>query len=186
MASQGPNFPTGIVTGGIAPENANDWLNPTNVGANDGAEASITAATFDSPDISFQLSTDTYGFSIPAGSTIDGIVVEIEKRDAAIGSAVDFRVQLQDITGFIGSNKADTVTDWPTAATIITYGSSTDTWAASPTVDIVNSTSFGVVLSAQATSANTDIFVDFIRITIHYTAGAGGATQTGWAGGGWW
>lgn len=176
MASQGPNYPATVTTTSPAPENANDWLNPTNVGAADGAEASITAATYDSPDISFRLNARNYGFTIPAGATIDGVLVEINKRDQAIGGAVDFRVQLQDGNGnLVGTNKADTLTDWPTNATTISYGGAADGWNASLTPTLVNGTLFGVIFSAQATAANTDIFVDFIRVTVYYTAAPAGA-----------
>lgn len=170
MATQGPNFPGTITTASVLPEDDNDWTNAVNVGANDGSEATITAATYDANDISFQLRARNLGFTIPTGSTITGITVEIEKRDQAIGAAVDNRVQLTDASGtLVGDNKADTVTDWPTAATIITYGGSSDTWNASPTVAMVNDPDFGVTLSVKATAANTDIFVDFIRVTITYT-----------------
>lgn len=170
MPTAGPNFPGTVTTAAVAPEENNDWTNPGNVSANDGAEATITAATYDANDISFQLRARNLGFSIPTGATITGITVEIEKRDQAIGNAVDFRVQLTDASGtLVGDNKADTVTGWPTAATIITYGGVADTWAASPTPAMVNDPDFGVTLSAQATAANTDIFVDFIRVTITYT-----------------
>ena len=170
MASQGPRYPTSAVNVSTAPENAEPWVSPTNVGADDAAEASITAATYDSPDISQQLRTSGYGFTIPAGATIDGIVVEIMRRNSA-GAASDHRVQLQNEGNIlVGDNKADTALDWPTAEALKTYGSPTDTWAASPTVDMVNDNSFfGVTLSVQADAANTDIQVDFIRMTVYYT-----------------
>lgn len=170
MATQGPLYPGTVTSVAVAPENAEAWVNPGNISSDNGVEASVTAATYDSPDITQQLRARNFGFSIPTGSTIDGITVEIEKRDAAIGNAVDNRVQLSDDTGtHVGTNKADTVTGWPTAATIITYGGVADTWAASPTPAMVNDPDFGVTLSATATLANTDVFVDFIRMTITYT-----------------
>lgn len=170
MATQGPLFPGTVTTASVLPEDDNDWTSPGSVSADDGTEANITAATYDANDISFQLRARNFGFSIPADSTIDGITVEIEKRDQAIGAAVDNRVQLSDDSGnLVGDNKADTVTDWPTAATIVTYGGAADNWNASPTVTMVNDPDFGVTLSVKATAANTDIFVDFIRMTINYT-----------------
>lgn len=173
MASQGPRYPGTVATQSVLPEDDNDWTTPGNVSADDGAEATITAATYDANDISFRLKAQNLGFTIPSGATIDGILVEIEKRDAAIGAAVDYRVQLFDAAGaLVGTNKADTVTDWPTAATIVSYGGATDTWAASPTAAMVNDVDFGVALAVEATAANTDIFVDFIRITVYYTEGA--------------
>lgn len=163
------NYPTTAVNESVAPENTDAWVNPTNVGADDANEATITAATFDSPDISQRLKTGGYGFSIPSGSSIDGITVEIMRRNSA-GAASDNRVQLTDDAGtLVGDNKADTALDWPTAEALKSYGGATDTWSISPTVAMVNDPDFGVTLSVQADAANTDIQVDFIRITIHYT-----------------
>lgn len=171
MATQGPLYPTAAVNNSAAPESAEPWVNPTNVGADDTSEAVITAATYDSPDISQQLVTSGYGFTIPTGSTIDGIVVEIMRRNSA-GAASDNRVQLRNEAGtLVGDNKADTALDWPTTEALKTYGSSSDDWlpAGSWTPEQVNDPDFGLVLSVQADAANTDIQVDFIRITITYT-----------------
>lgn len=170
MASEGPLFP-GTVTTEVGPSGDDDWVSPGNISANDGAFASITAASFDAGDDSFRLKAQNFGFTIPAGATIDGIVVEIERGNAA-GAASDNEVRLYDSTGtLVGDNKA-AAGDWPAAGTIATYGGSTDTWnAALDEVDI-NDADFGVAFIANADAANTDITVDFIRVTVHYTAPA--------------
>lgn len=170
MATAGPNFPSSATNNSSAPESAEAWVNPTNIFSDNATEASITAATFDSPDISQRLFAQGFGFAIPGGSTIDGITVEIDRRDGGVGAASDNRVQLLDASSaLVGDNKADLPTDWPTNSAIATYGGAADKWNATPTVDMVNSANFGVALSVQADAANTDIFVDFIRITITYT-----------------
>ena len=173
MASLGPNFPgtTASLANAGTSENAEAWVNPGNVVSDNGTEATITAATYDTPDISQLLVVSNFGFQVPAGATIRGIVVEIERRDQAIGAASDNRVQLAKGTTFaslVGSNQADTALDWPTAATVKTYGTSTDLWGTTWTAAEVNASSFAVMLSVQADAANTDIFVDFIRVTVHY------------------
>ena len=169
MASQGPNFPSAAVNVSAAPESAEAWVNPTNVFSDDGTETTITAATYDTPDISQQLVMSGFGFSIPGTATIDGIVVEIDRRNSA-GAASDNRVQLRNASGtLVGTNKAATTTDWPTTTAVASYGSASDTWTASPTPAMVNDPDFGVVLSVQADAANTDIQVDFVRVTVHYT-----------------
>jgi len=179
MATQGPLFPSSFNTTSLAPENANDWLNTTNLSADDGSEAQITAATYDAGDISFRLFTRGFGFSVPVGATIDGVVVEIERRCFA-GAAADNRVQLTDDTGaLIGSNKA-TATAWPGTAGIATYGSSSDVWGATLTPTIVNDAQFGVVVSVAASANNTDIGIDFIRVTVHYTLGATTTKVVAW------
>ena len=173
MASQGPRYPgTGASLANAGTSESSDaWVTPGNVGADDGSEATITAATYDTPDISELLVASNFGFSIPAGSAINGIVVEIERRNSA-GAASDNRVQLAIGTAFVnlvGTNKADLPTDWPTTVGVATYGSATDSWSSGLRYDQVNSSGFAVFLSAQADAANTDIQVDYIRVTIHYT-----------------
>lgn len=173
MASSGPNYPgTGasLANAGTS-ENANGWTNPGNVGSSS-AVASITAATFDSPDISEILVASNFGFSLP-NSTINGITVEIRKRGyTSTNSGKDFRVQLSTSTAFsglVGSNKA-TADVWPqTTLATTTYGGSADTWSAGLTYSQINSSSFAVFVSAYANVANADIDVDWIRVTVTYT-----------------
>lgn len=177
MASQGPIYPGSATTVSSGSESANDWLNATNVAADDGSEAQITAATYDANDISFRIQAFNFGFTIPSGATIDGVVVEIDRRCFA-GSARDFRVQLRktgSATG-VGDNKADTVNNWPGTSTVKSYGGAADGWGAGLSQADVNDSTFGVLLSVSATANNTDIGVDFIRVTVHYTE-AGGAQQ---------
>jgi hypothetical protein len=186
VASQGPFYPTTATSvAGAAPETAEAWLTPANVVSDNGTESTIVAATYDSPDVSQRLRTTGHGFTIPAGSTINGIVVEIDRRSIIAGSGADYRVQLHDNGTLLGNNRADTVTVWPTTSGVKTYGTSTDiaSWGAITVAD-VNSATFGVALAASAKIANADIGVDFIRITVYYTAPAsephsGSATITG-------
>jgi len=173
MASQGPNFPsTGatLANAGTS-ENAEAWVTPGNVVSDNGTETTITASTYDSPDISQLLVASNFGFTIPAGATIDGIIVEIDRRNSA-GAASDNRVQLATGTTFatlVGNNKAAAATDWPTTTAVASYGASNDTWASGLTAAQINASGFAVFLSVQADAANTDIQVDYIRVTVHYT-----------------
>lgn len=177
MATQGPRYPSASSTSAVAGtgENSDAWVGPTNIQVDDTGTASITAPTFDSPDISDRLLAMNFGFTIPGTATIDGIEVGIDRSNAA-GAASDNRVQLLDATGAAaGNNNADTATDWPATLSVVTYGSSTTLWGLALTPSIVNDPDFGVCLSVQADGANTDVAVDFIRILVHYTPAAGGA-----------
>ena len=152
-------------------ENTDAWVSPTSVFADDGTNASITAASYDSPDISQILVVSDFGFAIPGTATIDGIVVTIERNNAA-GAASDNRVQLAKGTAFanlVGTNKADTATDWPASMGIANYGGTTDLWGTTWTPTEINASTFAVFLSVQADAANTDIAVDYIQVTVHYT-----------------
>jgi hypothetical protein len=190
VPSTGVKYPAS--TGGgfidnVTGENDDAWVNPGNVGADDATEAQITAATFDSPDISRRLHCWNFDFSaIPDGSSIDGITVEIDRRSIVSGSGADFRVQLSTDAANIttgptltGDNKANTGLTWPTTSTVATYGGSADTWNASLTAAQVKTSTFGVLLSASAKIANADIGCDFIRVAITYTAPAAQTAQYG-------
>lgn len=172
MPSQGPRFPgtaSSLANAGTS-ENAEAWVSPGNITADDGSNASITAATYDSPDISQLLIGSNFGFTIPNDAGIVGIVVEIERNNAA-GAASDNRVQLARGTAFadlVGDNKADTALDWPAAMTVASYGSASDLWGTTWTPDQINASSFAVFMSVQADAANTDVAVDFYRVTVHY------------------
>jgi hypothetical protein len=175
MATQGPKYAgTGAsLANAGSSENANAWLTPTNIGADDASEAQITAATYDSPDISEILVASAFGFTIPTDATINGITVEIDRRGfTSTNSGKDFRVQLATGTTFadlVGDNKA-AADIWQASPGVKTYGGAADTWNAGLTEAQVNAAGFAVFLSAYANVANADIGVDFIRVTITYTA----------------
>lgn len=175
MASQGPFYPT-IVSTEVGPSGDNDWIGPTEVASNDGIEAQITAATYDANDHSYRLKATNFGFSIPAGATIDGILVEIEQRRFA-GAAEDQEVRLYNAAGTLVGDDKQTATAWPGTATIASYGGSTDTWNAGLTDTDINDPDFGVAHIVLATAANTDIGVDFIRVTVFYTAAPASPTR---------
>jgi hypothetical protein len=175
MATEGPRYPgtaASLANAGSS-ENAEAWVTPGNAGADDGTETVITAPTYDSPDISELLVCSNFGFTtIPDAATILGITVEIDRRNSA-GAASDNRVQLATGTTFaalVGTNKADTALDWPTATAVATYGGAADTWTAGLTVAQLKATGFAVFLSAQADAANTDVQVDYVRVTVEYSA----------------
>ena len=168
MPTAGPNLPSAaasLANAGTS-ENANAWASPANIyGA---GSASITASTFDSPDISEILVASGFGFSV--SGPVTGITVVINKRGyTSTDSGKDFRVQLSTTTAFsglVGSNKA-TATVWPaTTLADTTYGGASDTWSASLTAAQVNSTGFAVFVSAYANVANADIDVNSITVTI--------------------
>ena len=169
MASQGPRYATLISEIAENPYDDNAWTNHDNTMANDGVYATILQPTFDTLDYSYLIRSYSFGFSIPTGSTINGIVVEVERRYAN-GSVKDALVQLTktDYTVRVGNNKS-TGAEWTTSDNIVSFGSSTDLWGATWTVDDINGSNFGVHFVAQANGTDADAYVDFIRITVYYT-----------------
>lgn len=172
MATQGPLYPgsTANLIEASTLENKDAWQNPGNIVSDNGTEATIVAASYDSPDISQILVASNFGFT--TSGTIDGITVEIDRRSIVASSGKDFRVQLATGTTFaslVGTNKAVPATIWPTTSGIATYGGAADTWSAGLTAAQVNAAGFAVMLSCQANIANADVGVDFIRVTVTYT-----------------
>ena len=176
MATAGPRYP-GTTASEIGPSGDNDWISTSPITADDGSEAQITAATYDAADHSYRLKATNFGFSadVPAGATINGITVEIDRRCFA-GAAQDQEVRLYDSTGTLVGDDKQTATAWPATLGIATYGGAADTWTSGLDADDIRSAGFGVALIVLADGANTDIGVDFIRVTVTYTAPPTSAT----------
>lgn len=175
MQSQGPNsgttFTNNTSVGDVS------WTNPGNAAASDNLYATASLGTADTTDTTYYLMATGFGFNIPNGVTISGVVVEVERR--ASGSGVrDYSVRLVVANTAVGSNNAFTATDWPTTDTYVTYGSATDLWGLTLTPADINSGGFGVAISATNTStASRTAYIDHIRITIYYTLGMQIMTQ---------
>lgn len=81
MADTGFIFTTrGTHKAGIGP----DWNNPSNIEADDGANASAICGNSIISDL---LNGDLFGFAIPTGATIDGVEVEIVDYKGVQGGA---------------------------------------------------------------------------------------------------
>lgn len=176
MATAGPRYP-GTTASEIGPSGDNDWISTSPISADDGSEAQITAATYDAADHSYRLKATNFGFDadVPDGSTINGITVEIDRRCFA-GAAQDQEVRLYDSTATLVGDDKQTATAWPATLGIATYGGASDTWAAGLDSTDIRSANFGVALIVLADAANTDIGVDFIRVTVDYTPPAPSGT----------
>lgn len=149
------------------------WSNVNNAeGAPDGNNATVTTANGTSHPLSNFLITGNYGFSIPSGSVINGVVVGITRSEPSGGNiALDKVVALcqGSSSSLISSNVASS-TKYPQTATIQTYGSSTDTLGATLTSDIINNSNFGVAFQPLLSVSGIDtIDVDAISIEIFYT-----------------
>lgn len=157
----------------------NSWTNPDNAKASD--DSYVTAPTGGSYEQTYYLKASNFGFSIPEGATIDGILVEVErKKDVGVLGAYDVEVKIVKSDGSIGSeNKADISTNWPTSDAYASYGASDDLWSESWDYSDINNSNFGMVISAKGRNFDTpnDIYLDHIQITVYYTEGGAPATQ---------
>jgi len=166
----GIKYPATKTTQSVSPEDDVNWTNPANIGASNNVYAT---AALSYNQYTYRLKAQGFDFStIPDGATIDGILVEIERK-ASVVNIYDYRVQLLNASGsLVGDNKAS-ATWYTTRDVIASYGGATDKWSASPTVAMVKDADFGVVLSVYCNNYfGGTVYVDCIRMTIYYTEAA--------------
>lgn len=173
MASSGPLYPS-TVTGNTG--SGTDWAGTTNLGSDNGSYATATDI-IGLGGTSKNLIATNFGFSVPAGSTINGIVVEVDRKASTGTTLTDLRVQLMSAGSLVGNNKA-TVVQYGTTDQTVPYGGTSDVWGWSPTASLINASTFGVQFAVTATSFMATASVDFIRITVHYTPAATGCNVT--------
>jgi len=163
--SDGPNYPStgsSISIGGNA-----DWLTPTNILSDD---ASYSTSDIGKNKSSDYLTGTNFGFAIPGTATITGVIVEIDRYGGTTDISDNVLYLTKDGNITTGTDNGNTGVAWPTTATTATYGGSSDLWGTTWTPAEINSTNFGVMLMAQNTgSTSITAYVDFIRVTIHYT-----------------
>lgn len=164
MASEGPLSPaTGTSetrTGGDA-----HWSNPGSISADDSSFA--LAELLSGGAESHWLAATDFGFSIPSGATIDGIVAEflvrrVQPNTAFISSATIWLSGAPTGTAKGGVSIGDTFA-------YHSFGGAADDWGASLSDTDVNSTGFGVAFYVGSGASAVDIECDHVRVTVHYT-----------------
>jgi hypothetical protein len=168
VASQGPL----IVTAGAddATVGTVAWVTPGNITADDAAYATATLTS----GTSHYLKGTNPAFTIPAGATIDGIVVEWKRKIVTgdTGAVNDSSVKLV-LGGTIQGTDKSAGAAWSATEGWVSFGSSSDKWGLTPTVAQVNASDFGAVLSCVGNASNNwKPNVNACRITVYYTAAA--------------
>jgi hypothetical protein len=174
-----------------------DWSNPTNAGASDDARATASLNAFAGSARTDFLKFSNFGFSIPAGATINGFTFSLERSASSTsGSPRDQYILLTDdgSTPALGgeaahesTNKASGTT-WPTTDGTATYGGASDLWSTGTfvaTVSEINASTFSAWVRALKTDGktSTSVRVDYGELTVHYTEAAGGQPTVKRAGG---
>ena len=138
--------------------------NPANAQLSDNSYATSVLAL---SQLSNYLKITGFLFAIPLDATITGITVSVERSSSLSNATTDNSVKLVKDGVISGTEKA-TGTLWPTTDAVATYGSSSDLWGQAWAPVDINSSTFGVVISASATLAAT-ANIDQVTITIDYT-----------------
>jgi hypothetical protein len=165
MATQGPLSPATTVDD--ATVGTISWVNPNKAQVLDGvyAVAGVNPGTAQS----HYLNATNFGFSIPTGATINGVLLETYFTHS--GSATDKSVKLVK-GGTIGGTEHSASTNLGGHdSSYFPYGNSTDLWGLTLTPADINASNFGAVVSYQGIPSTGGLVnVDHIRITVTYTA----------------
>ena len=161
----GPRSPSTITNVSIGGSSAS-WGFLKNVKVSDGS----FAATGDLPSIGnysdYIVATD-FSFNIPVGSTISGIVVEVERFDVNL-TISDYSVRIVK-GGTIGSTEKSQGEQYPSIESYTTYGGVKDKWGQTWSSVDINSSGFGVAIASQRTAPGiTAGGIDHIQITVYY------------------
>jgi len=172
MATQGPRTAT-IFDGGTG---ALPWTNPSYVNISNDSRATrlLLAAAVSDP-----LAITGFGFAIPAGATILGITLQIERSAAAlITTGVDSSVRLLQAGVAAGDDKAS-ASAWPSSVdAVATYGGITDLWGTTWTPALVNASGFGMSIAVTVGGSGGSMRIDYIAITVTYRIGGAPYTMT--------
>jgi hypothetical protein len=114
------------------------------------------------------LKATNFGFSIPAGATINGIVVEVECSTSE--ETHDEIMAIIKADGTIGSNVIALHNQWPISDAYRTFGGASDLWGETWSASGINDVDFGVAIAPKVYPM-ADAFVDHIRSTVYYTEG---------------
>lgn len=144
------------------------WSNPTNAKAEDGSYAK--AASVGVQAESHYLKLTNFGFAIPEGATVLGIVASIRRRftlsEGGTGAA-DRKARI--VKGGEIQSAADRAAGaaWGSPETKV-FGAADDLWSQSWEPADVNATGFGFAMSAIV-GILTTAEVDHVAITVYYT-----------------
>ena len=142
---------TGIGTG------YNEWTDPTNAYASDDTRAS--AHPWDSQ------SYYNFDFNIPAGATINGIIVSVECYCDKANYLFYTNLTYDNFVHFVGGKSFEQ----PTSEGINEMGSSTDTWDHVWTADELSNANFRIICDPSAEYATDTTYIDHIKMKIFYT-----------------
>jgi hypothetical protein len=171
MPTAGPELPTTAADYYEGAWSDLPWLDPANVCADDDTYASIVAFT----DTLRSTVLHASGFdlsAVPSTATIDG--VECGVFCLCVGSINCDLVQLLD-TG--GARTGDNQCAAPVAVQAfedpIACGGASDTWGCALTAAWVKDADFGVGVGFVSALNESELYVDYITITVYYTEASG-------------
>jgi hypothetical protein len=160
VPNTGNTFPT--VGANVDRAGNTEWADPGNVVSDNTTYTDCVEVPSD------YLVCSGFGFAIPAGAKITGVILRVEALESGGGNS-SYIPQLISATtpALIGSAKS-AVTVSGTSPTVSTTGSATDLWGALQlTPAIVNDAGFGVAVWSDDTL--NELLIDYVTLDIYYT-----------------
>lgn len=145
------------------------WSNPGNALVSDAARA--TAVVVGAGTTNYVRCTG-YGFTIPPGAAIDGILVNVERRTSAItaGGSQDAAVRVVQ-GGAIGAVDQSTTNTYTLTDVNEPHGATTPLWGLTWVYTDINAANFGAAVAAMKNNpAQTHtLSINSVTITVDYT-----------------
>ena len=175
-ASQGPLAGTSPATVNSS-VGSTTWSNLANLFSTSLSSVTNLPYYLTLPVRSYYIVGQGFGFSIPTGATINGIVVTLEASSydaqGAGNNARDYIIKIVKNNTITGTDKSTLASLTPNSTYVNrTYGSSTDLWGETWTAADINNSNFGIAYSAELSTSpkgTISIQVRNLRITVHYT-----------------
>ena len=175
MESLGPLSPQVVVNDASA--GTRPWNNPGNAKISDDTYA--TATLLEEFVASQYLKATDFGFKLPAGATIVGVKLDVEKHADGEGTGIndpgvaDWEIKLVVGGAIIGEDNKGAVTLWPLVDTIFSYGGDSELWGLGLTPEKINLSDFGVAFRARGDQWGgmvswPEAFVDHMQLTVYY------------------
>ena len=165
MPSEGPNSPGTLADVGDVAGTA--WTTPSNAGASDDAYA-VWTADYGGGATTDRLKATNFGFSIPAGATINGIVVEVEGKHSGLTNPSINLINLLKAGSVEGGTKNGWSKLFTTSDVYYSFGGAADVWSGTWTASDINNSGFGVYFNCYG-EGNGSVSIDHVRMTVYYT-----------------
>lgn len=172
MADTGLVYPGTIVS---ASPGEQPWINLVNAQAATVAVAELADDLWDVENTEYAHATN-FGLAalLPSGCTIDGIVVDHK----ASKELSDMNGKVAGIQAIVSGSRSGSIlssgTLLTTTLTTRSVGTSLEKWGISPTRAMLVASDFGFSFRYKNTSDGVpgQIYLDYVRIRVYYTAGA--------------
>lgn len=175
FASPGAFASVQVAAGDVA------WGSMSNASLSDNAYAA--AGPISGNGFSERFECALFGLNVPAGATIDGVEVTIERK-TIIGGPTVFADDIVSLIvgGLVQGADRSVSTPWTPTETTITYGGPSDLWGLALTADDVNASNFGLALRVNRTGGSGQVAqVDHVQVRVYYTAPSGQEVAVGQA-----